>query len=57
MVCKTTGGYNMKKKKKGTIGQMSNSRLQWSINPTTRIKQSKKGKGSYSRQKAKQLSM
>lgn len=47
----------MKKKKKGTIGQMSNSRLQWSINPTTRIKQSKKGKGSYSRQKAKQLSM
>lgn len=45
------------KKKKGTIGQMSNSRLLWAINPSTRVKQSKKGKGSYARQKLKQVEM
>lgn len=45
------------KKKKGTIGQMSNSRLHWAINPFTRIKKSKKGKGSYSRGKLKKIEM
>lgn len=39
------------KKKKKTIGEMTNSRLSWSINPTTRVVKNKKGKGSYSRTK------
>ena len=41
----------MMKKKKKTIGEMTNSRMTWSINPTTRIVKNKKGKGSYSRTK------
>jgi|GEM_PF-4935180 len=41
------------KKKKKTIGEMTNSRMTWSINPTTRIVKNKKGKGSYSRTKFK----
>ncbi|MFE8701020.1 hypothetical protein ACFYKX_10365 [Cytobacillus sp. FJAT-54145] len=42
-------------KKKSTIGEMSNSRLMWAINPTNRIKPSKKGKGSYNRKDAKRV--
>ncbi|MGM9931942.1 MULTISPECIES: ribosome alternative rescue factor ArfA [Bacillaceae] len=43
----------MMKKKKKTIGEMTNSRMTWSINPTTRVVKNKKGKGSYSRTKFK----
>lgn len=38
-----------KKKKKKTIGEMSNTRAVWSINPTTKVKDNNKGKGSYKR--------
>lgn len=39
----------MKKKKAKTIGEMTNSRLTWGFNASTRIVKNKKGKGSYTR--------
>lgn len=33
----------MKKKKKTTIGKMSNSRMTWHIKPTTQVVPNKKG--------------
>ena len=41
------------KKKAKTIGEMTNSRAVWAIDPRTRVVKNKKGKGSYNRQKAK----
>lgn len=35
---------------------MSNSRMTWGFNPTTRVVKNKKGKGSYNRQEAKKVS-
>lgn len=43
----------MAKNKRKTIGKMSKTRMMWEINPQTRIKQNKKGKGSYNRAKEK----
>ncbi|WP_433957857.1 hypothetical protein [Cytobacillus horneckiae] len=40
------------KKKKRTIGEMTNSRMYWTFNPSTRIINNKKGKGSYKRNKS-----
>lgn len=45
------GVDKMKKEKKPMI--MNVVRNEWSMNPVTRIKESKKGKGSYKRQKFK----
>ncbi|MFD4932031.1 alternative ribosome rescue factor ArfA [Peribacillus butanolivorans] len=41
----------MKKLKKKRIGEMSNSRMTWSFDPSTRVIKNKKGKGSYNRKK------
>lgn len=46
-------GICMAKNKRKTIGKMSKTRMMWEINPQTRIKQNKKGKGSYNRAKEK----
>ncbi|WP_147554199.1 alternative ribosome rescue factor ArfA [Bacillus testis] len=43
----------MKKKKAKSIGQMTASRRTWGFDSSTRVKQNKKGKGSYSRKNAK----
>ncbi|MGG4197880.1 alternative ribosome rescue factor ArfA [Peribacillus frigoritolerans] len=39
------------KTNKKTIGEMANSRMRWSFDPSTRIVKNKKGKGSYNRKK------
>lgn len=45
-----------KNKKPKTIGEMTKSRGDWGdISPVTRVVQNKKGKGSYSRQKSKNI--
>jgi hypothetical protein len=41
-------------KKKKSIGEMTNSRMMWSFDASTRIISNKKGKGSYNRTKIKQ---
>ncbi|MBL4952177.1 hypothetical protein JK635_08120 [Neobacillus sp. YIM B02564] len=45
----------MKKAKKTTIGEMTQTRMVWKIHPGTRIVKNKKGKGSYNRQKIKRV--
>lgn len=45
-------GKNTGKNKK-TIGELTNSRLTWGINPITRVMKNKKGKGSYNRKEDK----
>ncbi|MFE0507601.1 hypothetical protein ACWF7H_24380 [Peribacillus butanolivorans] len=40
--------------KKKTIGEMTNSRLGWGFDASTRVILNKKGKGSYNRSKIKQ---
>ncbi|MDQ0271258.1 alternative ribosome rescue factor ArfA [Cytobacillus purgationiresistens] len=42
----------MTKIKKKTIGELTNSRMQWSFDPSTRVIKNKKGKGSYTRKKS-----
>lgn len=42
-----------KKKKKTTIGEMTNSRKSWGFDASTRVVENKKGKGSFKREKAK----
>lgn len=39
------------KTNKKTIGEMANSRMRWTFDPSTRIIKNKKGKGSYNRKK------
>ncbi|MDO7485033.1 hypothetical protein Q5O89_01855 [Peribacillus frigoritolerans] len=39
------------KTNKKTIGEMTNSRMRWAFDPSTRIIKNKKGKGSYNRKK------
>ena len=39
------------KTNKKTIGEMANSRMRWTFDPSTRIVKNKKGKGSYNRKK------
>ncbi|MFI8493158.1 alternative ribosome rescue factor ArfA [Peribacillus butanolivorans] len=41
----------MKKMKMKRIGEMTNSRMTWSFDPSTRVIKNKKGKGSYNRKK------
>jgi hypothetical protein len=41
-------------KKKKSIGEMTNSRMIWSFDASTRVVSTKKGKGSYNRTKIKQ---
>lgn len=41
-------------KKKNSIGEMTNSRMTWGFNASTRVVSNKKGKGSYNRRKMKQ---
>lgn len=36
---------------KKTIGEMTNSRMRWVFDPSTRVIKNKKGKGSYNRKK------
>ena len=48
------GIYSMtktNKTNKKTIGEMANSRMRWTFDPSTRIVKNKKGKGSYNRKK------
>ena len=42
---------NTNKTNKKTIGEMTNSRMRWAFDPSTRIIKNKKGKGSYNRKK------
>lgn len=44
----------MKRKTANTIGEMTNSRMTWNFNASTRVVQNKKGKGSYNRKQMKQ---
>ncbi|BCT30476.1 alternative ribosome rescue factor ArfA [Bacillus velezensis] len=44
----------MKRKTANTIGEMTNSRMTWNFNASTRVAQNKKGKGSYNRKQIKQ---
>ncbi|WP_263117628.1 ribosome alternative rescue factor ArfA [Bacillus subtilis] len=44
----------MKRKTVNTIGEMTNSRMAWNFNASTRVVQNKKGKGSYNRKRMKQ---
>jgi len=47
----------MKQKKTSlTIGEQCNSRVMWHISPIPRIKENKKGKGSYNRKQSKKIS-
>jgi hypothetical protein len=41
-------------KKKKSIGEMTNSRLSWGFDSSTRVVGNKKGKGSYKRKKLNQ---
>ncbi|MES9681778.1 alternative ribosome rescue factor ArfA [Gottfriedia acidiceleris] len=43
----------MKKKQTKSIGEMTNSRMTWGFNASTRVVKNKKGKGSYSRKNSK----
>jgi hypothetical protein len=49
------GGKLRKKKGKKTIGELTNSRQVWMMNPQTRVIHNMKGKGSYKRQMTKKV--
>ncbi len=51
---KKEGCFLMKRKTVNTIGEMTNSRMAWNFNASTRVVQNKKGKGSYNRKRMKQ---